>query len=521
VGGTRSKKIYLIIKLPFKYTIRKISELTNIPKSSVQRLVEAIRKRNQYPESYFWETQEGYYWLRILVFAVIFLFGINCGIGAETISKFFKLLRLDKHIAVSPTTIRKIRDKMSELLIEYKEQQEKNHSPKELLKVVGGVDETFFEKMILIFMDLSSGYIFFEEESSDRSYTTWMEKVHYIVNKFGIKIEYIVSDRAKALIKLAVKGIECLSVPDLFHASCEIVKLFGLNLNRKKDNLQCKLAKAITELSLLKELSKDISEKEKIICKLKNECAFIESGISRYQSLLHQLSLIIHPFDVESSNKQTSTIVLDLLMKIVVQIKDLQKEYDLNDNKNRIPKFNNQIEGIASLIDAWWLWCEESLDDKIDNDLKDWLLMYLLPSAYWQYQVNKTKNPDLKESYRIALKNAQIKLAQHPRTPLFIVQKQWLAWAEWMVSKFQRTSSAVEGRNGCLSQMHHNGRGIPLKRLKVLTIIHNYYIKRSDGTTAAERLFKRKFPDPFEWVVNKMGDLPLPRKSKLLEEVTL
>ena len=88
-----------------------------------------------------------------------------------------------------------------------------------------------------------------------------------------------------------------------------------------------------------------------------------------------------------------------------------------------------------------------------------------------------------------------------------------------MVSKFQRTSSAVEGRNGCLSQMHHNGRGISLMRLKVLTIIHNYYLKRSDGTTAAERLFKKKFPDPFEWVVNKMGDLPLPRKSKLLVEV--
>jgi len=331
------------------------------------------------------------------------------------------MLRLDKHIAVSPTTIRKIRDKMSELLIEYKKQQEKNHSPKELLKVVGGVDETFFEKMILIFMDLSSGYIFFEEESQDRSYNTWMEKVHSIVNKFGIKIEYIVSDRAKALIKLAVKGLECLSIPDLFHASYEIVKLFGLNLNRKKDNLRCKLAKAITELSLLKELSKDIREKEKMICNLKNEYAFIESGISRYQSLLHQLSLTIHPFDVNSSNKQTSTIVLDLLIEIVVQIKTLQKEYDLNDNKKRIPKFNKQIEGIASLIDAWWLWCEETLhDDKIDNDLKDWLLMYLLPTAYWQYQVNKTKNPDLKESYRTALKNAQTKLEQHPLTPLFI-----------------------------------------------------------------------------------------------------
>ena len=161
MGGTRSRQIYSIIKLPVKYTFRKISELTGIPKSSVHRLVKAILKKNRYPESYFWETQEGYHWLRILLFAVIFMFGINCGIGAETISAFFKMLRLDMHIAVSPTTIRKLRDKMSDLLIEFKGQQEKNFSPEELLKVVAGVDETFFEKMILIFMDLSSGYIFF------------------------------------------------------------------------------------------------------------------------------------------------------------------------------------------------------------------------------------------------------------------------------------------------------------------------------------------------------------------------
>ncbi|MCP4457984.1 MAG: hypothetical protein GY816_08170 [Cytophagales bacterium] len=83
-----------------------------------------------------------------------------------------------------------------------------------------------------------------------------------------------------------------------------------------------------------------------------------------------------------------------------------------------------------------------------------------------------------------------------------------------MVSNFQRTSSAVEGRNGWLSQMHHNGRGLSPKRLKALTVLHNYYLKRTDGTTAAERAFRQKFPDPLEWVVSRMGDLPLPRVSK-------
>jgi hypothetical protein len=35
--------------------------------------------------------------------------------------------------------------------------------------------------------------------------------------------------------------------------------------------------------------------------------------------------------------------------------------------------------------------------------------------------------------------------------------------------------------------MYHNGRGLSKKRLKALTVIHNYGIRRTNGTTAAMR----------------------------------
>ncbi len=52
----------------------------------------------------------------------------------------------------------------------------------------------------------------------------------------------------------------------------------------------------------------------------------------------------------------------------------------------------------------------------------------------------------------------------------------------------ERTSSAVEGRNGYLSGLHHPNRGFTEQTLKVLTVIHNFDLKRDDGTTAAQRL---------------------------------
>jgi hypothetical protein len=45
--------------------------------------------------------------------------------------------------------------------------------------------------------------------------------------------------------------------------------------------------------------------------------------------------------------------------------------------------------------------------------------------------------------------------------------------------------------------MYHNGRGLSKKRLKALTAIHNYGIRRTNGTTAAMRLFDTDFPDIF------------------------
>ena len=72
----------------------------------------------------------------------------------------------------------------------------------------------------------------------------------------------------------------------------------------------------------------------------------------------------------------------------------------------------------------------------------------------------------------------------------------------------------MEGRNGYLSQAYASRRGLSTNRLKVSTVIHNFSLKRTDGTTAAERLFGRKFPDLFEYLVEHIGELPQPRKSR-------
>lgn len=78
---------------------------------------------------------------------------------------------------------------------------------------------------------------------------------------------------------------------------------------------------------------------------------------------------------------------------------------------------------------------------------------------------------------------------------------------------FQRSSSCVEGRNGQLSLRHHGLREISPRKLCVLGVLHNFVIKRSDGSTAANRFFGQKHRELFPWLVEHMPLPPRPRRK--------
>ena len=98
----------------------------------------------------------------------------------------------------------------------------------EIRSVIGAVDETFLQRMMLVFMDLATGYLLMEEVATDRSFGTWYDRANDRLTTLGTEVLYLVSDRAKALIKLAHTGLGCLSIPDLFHLSHDLAKSYSL-----------------------------------------------------------------------------------------------------------------------------------------------------------------------------------------------------------------------------------------------------------------------------------------------------
>ena len=165
-----------------------------------------------------WETEEGRRWLTRLVVATLYTFGLKRGVGLDTMSEFFARLRLETQVGCSPSALRGVMQTLEAAILETAEAWEQDGvADGEVREIIGAVDETFLEQMMLVFQDVPTGYLLLEDVADDRTYATWKALVDERLKALGTGVLYLVSDRAKALIQLAEKGLECLSMPDFFH----------------------------------------------------------------------------------------------------------------------------------------------------------------------------------------------------------------------------------------------------------------------------------------------------------------
>ena len=141
----------------------------------------------------------------------------------------------------------------------------------------------------------------------------------------------------------------------------------------------------------------------------------------------------------------------------------------------------------------------------------------LIPSYYLD-RVAQTRTLSDSEPLR--------ELAIRLRTPLFEpggalselspeTQRDLQQQAKELAEIFQRSSSNVEGRHGYLSLRNHQLRGLELPRKRAcLTTIHNFFLTRPDGTTAAERCFGQKPLSMFAAILASVDLPPAPRSPQ-------
>ena len=136
-------------------------------------------------------------------------------------------------------------------------------------------------------------------------------------------------------------------------------------------------------------------------------------------------------------------------------------------------KGRQQVPALAPLVAVWWQGVQRDVEPLLLSPLwRRGVYEGRLPLVSWEHHAARTRCARRKAKIRQALEAVQGVLhtpaITQPLAPR--VLEAWKAWATQRPQAFQRTSSAVEGRNGSLSHRHHHPRGLPKRRDKVWTV---------------------------------------------------
>ena len=508
MGSVKSlDSLYDYIKEFGETSQRKLASIYKTSHSSIGRRIRRIKSRSHINGSVFFETEDGQKWLIRMVVACILVFGIVCNVGAERISMFFSLLTVTAFAGLSSRSIARIESRIDDAIEEYRSiHDDRIKTSAKDIDIIVGADETFFENMmILVMMELRSGFIFSEKAAEDRTYKTWDKFSMPWLSKFK-SIYCMVSDRAKALVKLANDSIKEVSVPDLFHLMQDTSNAVGRHISVRISAINKKILNNKKKNKKKKNLLEESKDK---LFRLQQE----------YKKHYRKLSTSLHPFKILSTSYSSSKSALKDMSDSVNSIRAIGAQLSIANLDAGIIKVARQLPDATMQIDIWHNAVASSLDSgNLTEEQKNWLQNIYLPSVYWKKQIPKTDSKIIKRLYAASSYRAQKLCDEHSLTKQMLNKTDkslWDDWANSMCCLFQRTSSAIEGRNGWLAQMHFCGRGISEKRLRSQTTIHNYFLKRQNGTTACERLSGIKPDCLFEFILKKIDKLSDSRVKRI------
>jgi hypothetical protein len=341
-----------------KQSIRRLAGRTGLSTSSVHRHTPAMARRDRHPESWLWETEEGRGWLMRLVVAALFIFGLTRGVGAETISEFFGRLRLEAPVGCSPSALRGVMQALEQALLKTAAAWEHAGVTHGAIRpIIGAADATFLQRLRLVCVDLASGDLLVEEVAVERPYDTWYGLVNARLKTLGVGGLSLVSDRAQALIKLAETGLECLSLPDLFHLIHDLVKSYALAIFSRLRHAQQALHHARERLATGQAFnpgSAEAPQAQTAVEAREAEVTRWQDVRSPYRNHLDNLSLIMPPWRLLDALRQTSPEVERQVPAEIAALETLVETHGVPVKKNTVAKVRKQLAGVSALVDFWW-----------------------------------------------------------------------------------------------------------------------------------------------------------------------
>jgi len=471
----------------------------------------------------FFDTPAGVELLQRLVMAAHLVITLHGGGGVRLVCQFLELSGLSSVVGASYGAQQAVNVALEAEVAAFgaaERQRLGEAMPTRRITMSG--DETHHPDVCLVGIEPVSNFIVLEQYARGRSAADWEKAMKEALLGLSVEIEQFSSDQAKGLCHYITRTLGAHQSPDLFHVEHEISRATAGPLAARVRQAEQAVEKATEAVSAVQaaETAHDQAPSRRgrrpdfegrrrqaqwnlAGEQLQQERA--QADQHEAKAVRQALSAAYHPYDLDTGQCQSPEQVGQRLQECWDRLDALAKRCQLAERcRARLNKARRLTEALTATIAFYVTMITSRVEAlNLSPELETVLYEQLIPAVYLEQVAERSGDREQRQRLREQAERllAPLRQADGPLAGVDASERQRLEQVAIECAQcFQRSSSCVEGRNGQLALHHHARHRLSDRRLAALTTVHNFLIRRPDGTTAAERFFGQPPADLFETV---------------------
>jgi hypothetical protein len=455
--------------------------------------------------------------------------------GIRLVCLFLNLTSLNRFVAASYGAQQQVNLQVEQAMVTYRHDETARLAqdmPRKDLTVTQ--DETFTGGLCLVTMDPESNFIILEQLARTRDQVMWNDLMAPALAQLNCRVIQSTSDEASGLLAYVEQYLEAHHSPDLFHVQHELVKAVSGPMATKEREAYKAVTEAREQIEWLQTDPQSVGDEPakrrpgrppKEPVRLEHAEQALEAASREHERLAQQreqvkasirgISHAYHFVDLERGVRRNGKLIAGDIQAHIDTIRTIAKQEHLSETcLDRIAKAERVVPKMQATIEFVSGYVRQQVRQLDLAPLASYAMHAKLIPSYYLDRVAQTRSVSDGEPLRERAERLRAPLLA-PGGALSALSPEALAQlhdeAKRLATVFQRSSSNVEGRNGYLSLRSHQLRGLDLPRKReCFTTIHNFFLTRPDGTTAAERFFGQKPRSMFAAILDAVELAPAP-----------
>jgi hypothetical protein len=487
----------------------------------------------------FFQSGPGLAFLHRLVLALHVVCVEVGACGIRLVCLLLNLTGLNRFVAASYGAQQQVNLQVEQAIVDYQRTETARLAkdmPRKAITVTQ--DETFTGGLCLVASEPVSNFIILEQLAQARDQGTWNDLMAPALAPLNCEIIQSTSDEAPGILAYVEHQLGAHHSPDLFHVQHELSKAVSAPLATKERAADKALGDAKEQLEQAQARLENTGDQPKKRgqgrppkAPMSPEQALqrLEAASREHERLAQQrqqvkqsieaMAQAYHFVDLERGVRRNGRLMAADIRTQIETIRTVAQQENLSQSSlDRIDKAERVAPKMQATIEFVSRYVGQQVQQLDLSQAASFAMHAKLIPSYYLDRVAQTRTVEGGEPLR--------QLARRLRTPLFEpggalsglspeTQSHLQQRAKALAEVFQRSSSNVEGRNGYLSLRNHQLRGLDRPRKRAcLTTIHNFFLARPDGTTAAERFFGQTPRSLFTTILGSVDLPPAPRSPQ-------